>query len=78
MDVMTCNLDALFAQLGLPNAEEDIDAFIEKHSPVPDDILLCDASFWTPAQSAFLKQAIKDDADWALVVDELSMLLRSS
>ncbi len=76
MDVSNHNLDTLFAQLGLPNSQEDIERFLDQHSPLPEDVLLCNAPFWTPSQAQFLKQAIKDDADWALVVDGLSMRLR--
>lgn len=76
MDVSTYRLDMLFAQLGLPNSEEEIETFLEQHSPLPEDVLLYNAPFWTPSQAQFLKQAIKEDADWALVVDELSTLLR--
>lgn len=76
MEVATPTMDALFAQLGLPNSRKDIDEFLDAHSPLPHKVLLADAPFWTSAQAAFLKQALKDDADWAVVVDELSTLLR--
>lgn len=76
MDACNYKLDTLFAQLGLPNSEPEIDVFLDQHSPLPEDVLLYNAPFWTPSQAQFLKQAIKEDADWALVVDELSTRLR--
>ncbi len=76
MDASNYKLYVLFAQLGLPNSECDIEAFLELHSPLPDDVLLSHAPFWSPSQAQFLNQAIKEDADWALVVDGLSTLLR--
>ncbi|MBW4964577.1 DUF2789 family protein, partial [Sulfitobacter sp. CW3] len=33
--------------------------------------------FWTDSQKAFLREEILDDADWAEVVDELNVLLRT-
>lgn len=32
--------------------------------------------FWSDAQKAFLREEILDDADWAVVVDELNLMLR--
>ena len=46
-------MDALFAQLGLPNSRKDIDEFLDAHSPLPHKVLLADAPFWTSAQAAF-------------------------
>ncbi len=76
MDFATYRLDTLFAQLGLPNSREEIEAFLDIYSPLPDDVALCDAPFWKPTQAEFLLQAIKDDAGWALVVDNLNVRLR--
>lgn len=67
----------LFEQLGLPNDNDSIRRFIERHSPLPDDVLLADASFWTPAQATFLREEILEDADWAEVVDNLNVALRA-
>ena len=66
----------LFAQLGLPNETGAIEAFIATHSPLPDAIPLAEAAFWTPAQAAFLKAEIAEDADWSAVVDSLNLQLR--
>ena len=69
------SLANLFKQLGLESDEASIDAFIARHSPLPPGMKVADAPFWTPSQAALLKEEILDDADWAVVVDELNMLL---
>lgn len=66
----------LFAQLGLPADEAEIDRFIETHAPLPRSVDLADAPFWTPAQASFLREEILEDADWAEVVDQLNVRLR--
>ncbi|MBN6151974.1 DUF2789 domain-containing protein [Xanthomonas sp. AmX2] len=67
----------LFAQLGLPNAESDIRQFIARHSPLPDVMRLEEAPFWTPAQAQLLREERLDDADWAMVVDQLNIALHA-
>ena len=71
------NLTTLFAQLGQPSDETSIAQFIESHRPLPDDVLLHEAAFWTPSQASFLCEAIRDDANWAGVADELNARLRA-
>ncbi len=71
------NLNSLFAQLGLPNDDESIYRFIEEHKPLPPNVALADAPWWLPAQAEFLREEIIEDADWAIVIDELSELLRA-
>ncbi len=66
----------LFEQLGLGNRPEEIAAFLRAHTPLPHDIALPDAPFWTPAQAAFLREALLADSDWAEVVDALNAALR--
>lgn len=66
----------LFAQLGLPSDPESIEAFLLDHAPLPDDVRLADAPFWSAAQSALLREEILEDADWAEVVDQLNVALR--
>lgn len=66
----------LFSQLGLSSTPEDIEDFISSHSPLPESVTLANASFWTGAQSEFLRQAIEEDSDWSEVVDELNVALR--
>ena len=76
MELSYHSLESLFAQLGLADDRASIEAFIVSHSPLPNSVELADASFWTPAQSAFLREEILEDADWAEVVDELDAMLR--
>lgn len=62
----------LFAQLGLPAEPAAIEDFIASHRPLGKGIALYRAPFWSPAQRAFLKEEIIEDADWAGVIDELN------
>lgn len=71
------NMSSLFAQLGQPNDEAAIARFIEAHRPLPEGVRLHEASFWTPSQAAFLREALLEDADWAEIADELSAELRA-
>lgn len=68
----------LFAQLGLPSDVKAIASFIQSHSPLPPGTRLEDAPFWTPAQAALLRDEIRDDADWAGLVDRLNLALRET
>ena len=68
------DLPSLFAQLGLPSDMTSINDFIVSHELLPGTRLPF-AAFWTPAQSAFLKEALNDDAEWAEAADEMAMLL---
>jgi len=64
----------LFAQLGLPSSPEAIQTFVEAYGPLA--VPLADAPFWTPAQAAFLRDQVEQDADWADVIDRLATGLR--
>ncbi|CAN5230167.1 DUF2789 domain-containing protein [soil metagenome] len=75
MDLSTHTMSDLFAQLGLPSEEADIQAFIASHRPLAGGAALADASFWTPTQARFLREEILEDADWAEVVDQLNLAL---
>ncbi len=75
MDLSARTLNTLFAQLGLAATDEDIDRFIEQHRIEPDRALVA-AEFWTVAQVAFLQEALLDDADWVVLVDQLDTRLR--
>lgn len=66
----------LFAQLGLPDDDANIRHFLVEHKPLAGDITLAEAPFWTPAQAAFLCEALRDDSDWSEVADQLSTALR--
>lgn len=69
-------MSALFDQLGLPSAPAAIEAFIAAHRPLDDAVRLYQAPFWSKAQSDFLRDEILEDADWAMVIDELDSDLR--
>lgn len=66
----------LFAQLGLPDTAQDIARFLTAHTPLSDTVRLPDAPFWTPSQTAFLRESLVQDSDWSGVVDQLSKALR--
>jgi hypothetical protein len=66
----------LFKQLGLPCDATAIADFLKQHRSLSDDIRLEDAPFWTPWQSSFLKEQLANDAEWAVLVDQLSLALR--
>jgi hypothetical protein len=69
-------LSALFRQLGLEGSASAIENFIAAHRPLPGSKALTDAPFWNAAQREFFRQAINDDANWALSVDQLDARLR--
>jgi hypothetical protein len=77
MEITEHSIPALFAQLGLPNDEASIQEFVRTHSPLPDGVDLFCASFWTPSQANMLRESLKEDSDWAIAVDELSVSLRA-
>ncbi|QID19476.1 DUF2789 domain-containing protein [Nitrogeniibacter mangrovi] len=66
------SMSSLFAQLGLPSDAISIGQFIETHRPLPDGMRLAEAPFWTPSQASFLREEWVEDADWAMVIDELN------
>jgi hypothetical protein len=45
MDTSIHTMQMLFCQLGLASDEEKINAFIEKHRPLPRNIALSEADF---------------------------------
>jgi uncharacterized protein DUF2789 len=67
----------LFAQLGLPDADNEIDNFIHLHRPVSKDLSLEKAEFWNTGQSQFIHEALYDDSDWTELVDQLDTRLRA-
>ena len=73
MESPTHDLKGLFDQLGLDSNDNAIDDFIASHSPLPDAKKLIDAEFWSPQQAAFLKEQLREDADWARAVDDLNL-----
>ena len=75
METHEHDMVTLFQQLGLPSSEDDIQSFIEEHR-LNAETNIFDASFWTPSQAKFLREQIKADADWAVVIDTLNTSLR--
>ncbi len=75
MDLSNHTMSELFDQLGLPSDEDAIQQFVANHRPLPQNTLLSEANFWTPAQAQFLREQLQRDADWAEVVDQLNMSL---
>ncbi len=67
----------LFQQLGLPSDPDSIRCFVTQHSPLDPAVRIEDASFWSPAQALLLKEEMRRNADWTLVIDQLSVALRS-
>ena len=77
MELPLHSMGNLFAQLGLPSDEAEIDGFIAAHAPLSEAVPLASAPFWSPSQACFLREEILDDADWAEVIDQLNTRLRS-
>ena len=76
MDTPIHSMTSLFEQLGLESSEEAIEQFVSQHPPLPQGVDLCDAPFWSKSQSAFIRGAKEEDADWAEIVDQLDVMLR--
>uniref|UniRef100_A0A486XIC5 DUF2789 domain-containing protein n=1 Tax=Rheinheimera sp. BAL341 TaxID=1708203 RepID=A0A486XIC5_9GAMM len=74
MDTSVHNLKTLFAQLGLRNSENDIAQFLSQHK-LAAGTAIEDAPFWQPSQASFLRESLKQDAEWCEIIDELSSLL---
>lgn len=66
----------LFEQLGLGGKPEEILSFLQAHAPLPHEVALADAPFWTSSQAEFLRDALAADSDWIVVVDALNAALR--
>lgn len=75
MDTNKQDITTLFAQLGLPNSEEKIDAFIVSNQ-LEDTVLLQDAPFWDESQKHFIAESLAEDGAWSEVIDELDVRLR--
>lgn len=76
MDISKHNLGTLFEQLGMPSDQASIEDFIARHSPLPSEIAIQDAPFWSANQSHFLEEGLEEDSDWAEIIDELDAQLR--
>ncbi|MCI8209905.1 hypothetical protein AUC61_10190 [Pseudomonas sp. S25] len=78
MELDTPTLATLFEQLGLDSDQESIDAFVDEHGPLPDDVKVSEAEFWPPQKGKFLKELLLQDDNWAPIVDELNALLHTA
>lgn len=65
----------LFEQLGLESDPDSIARFLKQHAPLDEGIHIYEAKFWTPQQAQLLKEKLKCDDDWAIVVDQLNAAL---
>ncbi len=68
-------LPDLFKQLGLPSDTAAIDAFIAQHSGVCKHCGLPDAPIWTDIQRNFLREAVAQDSEWAMLSESLTGML---
>ncbi|MFN3579954.1 MAG: DUF2789 domain-containing protein [Pseudomonas sp.] len=78
METVDKDIHTLFEQLGLPSDTQSIDDFIASHYPLKDDTKLSEAPFWSASQAAFLKEELREDAEWAPIVDELNARLHQN
>mgnify|MGYP006173870231 CR=1 FL=1 len=62
------------AQLGLDSDNNSIEQFISQHRLAPGTAIQ-DAPFWNSAQASFLRESLKQDAEWCEIIDELNALL---
>ena len=74
MEPQTHTLNMLFAQLGLPDTQQEIERFIGRHSLEPQE-QLADAAFWSHAQARLIREMWLADADWCVAIDELNVRL---
>ena len=69
------DLPALFDQLGLSSDAAHIESFLAAHQRQTTNCTLPDAPYWTPAQSAFLREALMEDSVWSAAADQLNLAL---
>lgn len=61
----------LFSQLGMDNSDAAIAQFIFNNQLSAGTNLL-DAACWSDSQRQFLKEHVKMDDNWAMVIDQLN------
>ena len=76
MDTTESCMTNLFLQLGLPAGKDDIARFIREHQ-LPETLLISEAPLWNDGQRQFIREEWREDADWAIVVDELNEALHA-
>ena len=67
----------LFEQLGLDASDAAIAEFIKNHQ-LDSGTYICDASFWSPGQRAFLAEKTASDDNWTIIVDQLNEALHNT
>lgn len=78
MERSNFNMHQLFAQLGQASDDVAMAGFFASHGPLAGEVRLHEASFWTPSQAGFLREALNDDAEWAEIVDALNVELHTA
>ena len=71
-------LTTLFDRLGLDSNDHAIQTFIEKHRPLPRSTPLHKANIWSQFQAAILEEAIKEDTNFAELVELLESMLKDN
>ena len=66
----------LFAQLGLLDDPAHVASFIAHHRPLAPGLRLHEAPFWSASQAAFLRDALVQDGEWAILADQLGQALQ--
>jgi len=74
MEQHTHTLNMLFAQLGLPDSQVEVERFLGEHR-LKSEEKLHEATFWSSAQSRLIRELWHQDSDWAVVLDELNTRL---
>jgi hypothetical protein len=75
MEMIESCMSSLFAQLGEADSDQAIKKFIDLNGGLPGSTHLHEASFWSPSQANFLREAKVLDSTWSQVVDELNVKL---
>lgn len=74
MDMSANTVANLFAQLGLDDTPDGIHQFVKAH-PLAADVHIATAVFWNDGQRHFLQDSLRQDCEWAVIVDHLNVLL---
>lgn len=70
MNVENLTMNALFAQLGLDSTDVAVKDFARDHHPLHLTGPLHESTIWNKGQADFLKQAIAQDSNWCVLVDQ--------
>ncbi len=77
MEKYVHTMNDLFAQLGLPDTDNEIENFIHMHRPISANLSLEKAPFWNSGQAQFIHEALYEDSDWVELVEQLNSRLRA-